>query len=189
MVANLTSIHKDVGSIPGLAQWVKGSGIAMSFGVGLRCGWDPSLPWLAALAPVQPLAWERPYAPGMALKRQTDRKKEEKEGQIKIMFSNQCFCIFPFLLLETALAASAWNEKLSSSPRRVMPGLRPGLRDASYTSHSHDGHTVLTGAFLSETALPSQPHTCPVTLSHRNPHSRVYLSKWHSFTHDNLELH
>ena len=76
---NLTGIHGDTGLIPGLAQWVKG--IALSCGVGCRCGLDPALLWLwhklVATAPVQPLAWEPPYAMGANLK-----KKETKTNTI-----------------------------------------------------------------------------------------------------------
>ena len=50
----------------------RGFGIAVSSGVGHRCGVDPKLLWLwrrpAATAPIPPLAWEPPYAAGAALK-------------------------------------------------------------------------------------------------------------------------
>ena len=64
--------------IPGLAQWVKDVAIAMSCGIGHRRGSDPALLWLwsrpAAVAAIQSLAWEPPYAMGAALKRKTNKK-------------------------------------------------------------------------------------------------------------------
>ena len=70
---NLTSIHEDARSIPGLSRWVWGSGTAVSCGIGPRCGSDAVLLWLwhmlTAIAQIQPLAWEPPYAAGVALKR------------------------------------------------------------------------------------------------------------------------
>ena len=50
------------------------------YGVGHRCGSDPVLLWcrLAAIAPIQPLAWEFSYALGVALKRPKKKKKEKR---------------------------------------------------------------------------------------------------------------
>ena len=42
-VKNLTSTHEDVGLIPGLAQEVKGSSVAVSCGVGHGRGLDSVL--------------------------------------------------------------------------------------------------------------------------------------------------
>ena len=68
----------------------------MSCGVGHRCGLDPALLWLwyrpAATAPIQPLAWEPPYASGAAQemaerqkkKKKKKRKKERKKKNSKI---------------------------------------------------------------------------------------------------------
>ena len=53
----------------------------MSCGVGCRRGLDPELLWmwmwhrLAGTALIQPLAWEPPYAPGVALKSKNKQTK------------------------------------------------------------------------------------------------------------------
>ena len=53
----------------------------MSCGVGLRCRSDPPLLWLccrpAAVVPIQPLAWEPPYAMCVTLKRQTKNLRQQ----------------------------------------------------------------------------------------------------------------
>ena len=55
----------------------------MSCGVGHRHGSGPELLWLryrpAAVAPIRPLAWELPYAMGVALKRKTKAKTKNKK--------------------------------------------------------------------------------------------------------------
>ena len=86
MEKNPTSIHEDSGLIPGPAQRVKGSGTAVSYGVSHRPGSDPELLWLwcrpAAVALIQPRAWELPYAAGVALKskKQIAKKKKKKKS-------------------------------------------------------------------------------------------------------------
>ena len=55
----------------------------MNCGVGRKSTLDPVLLWQrcrpAAVAAIQPLAWEPPYAAGVALKRQ---KKKERKHQL-----------------------------------------------------------------------------------------------------------
>ena len=80
MKMNPTRNHEVAGSIPGLAQWVR-SGVAVSCGVGCRCGSDWALLWLwhrlAAAAPIRPLAWAPPYATGVGPQKTKRKKKKE----------------------------------------------------------------------------------------------------------------
>ena len=79
--------HGVAGSTPCLTQWVKDLALPMSYGVGHRCGSDPILLWLwhrlAAIAPIRPLAWEPPYAVGIALEK---TKRQKKILSIKNIF-------------------------------------------------------------------------------------------------------
>ena len=66
----------------------------MSYGVGHRCGSGPTLLWLwcrlAAIAPIQSLAWELPYAVGMALKKENRKKKKKKKLKLELKSEVPC---------------------------------------------------------------------------------------------------
>ena len=60
----------------------------MSCGVGCRRGSDPALLWLwyrlAATAPIRPLAWEPPYAEGVAKRNSKDKKTKKQKKQFRV---------------------------------------------------------------------------------------------------------
>ena len=77
VITNPASTDEEVGAIPGLAQWIEGSGVPMNCGVCCRHGSDLALLRLwhrpAATALIRPLAWELPYAVGAALKKRPNQ--------------------------------------------------------------------------------------------------------------------
>ena len=81
-LTNLKIIHKAVDSIPGLAQWVKDP--AVSCGLDCRRSMDLALLLLwhrpVAAAPIPPLAWEPPSAPGTALEVAKKDKNKQTNG-------------------------------------------------------------------------------------------------------------
>ena len=77
VVIKPSSIHEDAGLIPALTQWIKDPVLPSAV---VQVADTPRIQhclWLwhrlAATAPIQPLAWDPPYAVGEALKRQKNK--------------------------------------------------------------------------------------------------------------------
>ena len=77
-----------VQSLAPLRGW--GSGVAVSLGLGHRCGLDLVLLWLwlAAVAPIRLLAWELPHALGAALKKKTTKKEAQSNQHSPPLYDN-----------------------------------------------------------------------------------------------------
>ena len=81
----LASMRMWVRSLPSVGH---GSSVAMSCGVGHRCGSDPTWLWLwrgpAAVTLIQSLAWEPPHAASAAPEK---KKKKQRETLYIMMYS------------------------------------------------------------------------------------------------------
>ena len=70
----------------------------MSWAVGRRYGSDLALLWLwcrpAAVAPIEPLAWEPSYAMGVAIKRKGKKKKDKLKTELLYKIAIQLLSIF-----------------------------------------------------------------------------------------------
>ena len=83
----------------------------MSCGVGRRSGSDLALLWLwcrpVATDLIRLLAWEAPYAVGMALKRQKGKKKKKKKNLLtKEQSALYCPLLYP--------SSGNWNHIMGS---------------------------------------------------------------------------
>ena len=99
-----------------------GSSIAVSCGVGQRRSLDPVLLWLwcrlAAIAPIQPLAWEPPYAMGEALDKQTN-----KQIKFTLWEEDRAYCVVLANFLVRILSHGSF-QAISHCQITTLPKIR-----------------------------------------------------------------
>ena len=117
-VKNSTSIHEDVSSIPGLAHWVKRSGIAESCGVGHRCSLDLLLQrlWHRQVA-LAPLSLGTSIYVDVALKRPKKRRRRRKKKERVKLLITSCKGLRKRLKLEKEL-----NHPVAFPPKEEHSG-------------------------------------------------------------------
>ena len=118
----------------------QGSGVAVSHSIGCRLDFDLALLWLwrrpVTTDPIGPLAWEHPYAAGMALKRQ--KKFLNVQICVNTRYQN-LWDAAKAVLREKFIAVNDYNFKKKKGSSRCGatetnptcihedPGLIPGL--------------------------------------------------------------
>ena len=115
-----------------------GSGVAVSCGVGHRCGLDLALLWLwrrlAAAGLIQSLAWEIPYATDVALKSKTNKQKKQRWWRFPIsvwwFFWLKVKKIFFFLVFSRPAPVACGG----SQARGLIGAIAAGL----HQSHSNE---------------------------------------------------